>query len=75
MKNNIKKFIRNKIKENRMNLLVIPVSITFVLYFIDKIFEIDLMIKKSIILILIFSMLLISFWEIFRKHDEEGEYE
>ena len=69
------KFIKKKIIENRMNLLVIPASITFILYFIDLINKIDQKIMKPIILIIIFSMVSITFWEIFRKHDyeEEGE--
>ena len=67
------KFIKNKIEENRMNLIVIPVTITFILYFMDSMNKIDPNIIKPIILILIFSMTSITFWEIFRKHDEEGE--
>lgn len=66
------KFIKKKILENRMNLIVIPVIITFILYFMDSMNKIDPNIIKPIILILIFSMTSITFWEIFRKHDEEG---
>lgn len=67
------KFIKNKIEKNRMNLIVIPVTITFILYFMDSMNKIDPNIIKPIILILIFSMTSITFWEIFRKHDGEGE--